>query len=180
VYDPDKLKIGDQPMTQEESRRETREDPTMVPNRTTGSASAIASRPRATELITEQGKTTIADQVVAKIAGTAAREVAGVNRLETQGATGALASLTQRVGGTTENPAQGVRVEVGEREAAIDIKMSVQYGVSIPQVAEAVRDNIINRVQSMTGLSVKEVNVEVSDIMLPEEEATEQPKPRVE
>lgn len=166
--------------TETASQREEREDRTMAQNRTMGGAAATATRPRATELITEQGKTTIADQVVAKIAGTAAREVAGVSRLETQGATGALASLTQRVGGTTENPAQGVRVEVGEREAAIDIKMSVRYGVSIPQVAEAVRHNIINRVQSMTGLSVKEVNVEVSDIILPEEEATEQPKPRVE
>ena len=105
---------------------------------------AVAERARATELITDQGKTTIADPVVAKIAGIAAREVAGVNRLETQGATGALASLTQRVGGTSENPTQGVRVEVGERETAVDLKMSVVYGVSIPQVTEAVRRNIIN------------------------------------
>jgi uncharacterized alkaline shock family protein YloU len=58
--------------------------------------------------------------------------------------------------------------------------MSVRYGVSIPQIADAVRQNIVGRVQSMTGLVVKEVNIEVSDIVLPEEEAAEQSRTRVE
>ena len=125
-------------------------------------------RPRATELITEQGKTTIADGVVAKIAGIAAREVAGVHDLVAQGAGATLAGMTQRVtGGDTR--AQGVAVEVGEREAAVDLTLTVDYGVSIPQVADAVRRNVMARLEAMTGLRVTEVNIAVTDLYFPEE-----------
>jgi len=131
------------------------------------------ARPRATELITEQGRTTIADTVVAKVAGIATREVAGVHELVMQGAGETLAGLTQRVtGGDTRS--QGVNVEVGEREAAVDLRMTVDYGVSIPQVAEAVRRNVISRIQAMTGLLVKEVNIDVTDLYFPEDQARAQ------
>jgi len=138
-----------------------------------------AMRPRATELVTEQGKTTIADIVVAKIAGLAAREVAGVHELVTQGVGGAVTGLAQRVTGA-DTRSQGVNVEVGEREAAIDLRLTVDYGVSIPQVAEAVRRNIMSRLEAMTGLIVKEVNIDVTDLYFPEEAAqTLQVEPRV-
>jgi len=58
----------------------------------------------------------------------------------------------------------------------IDPWLTVDYGVSIPQVAAAVRRNIINRLQAMTGLVVKEVNIEVTDLYFPEEVA---PSPQV-
>ncbi len=136
--------------------------------------------PRATELVTEQGKTTIADVVVSRIAGIAAREVAGVHDLVTQGMGGAVTGLAQRVT-RADTRSQGVNVEVGVREAAIDLRLTVEYGVSIPQVAEAVRRNIMNRLQAMTGLVVTEVNIEVTDLYFPEEEAqTQQPERRVE
>jgi len=139
-----------------------------------------AMRPRATELVTEQGKTTIADVVVAKIAGIAAREVPGVHELVTQGVGGAVTGLAQRVTGA-DTRSQGVNVEVGEREAAIDLRLTVDYGVSIPQVAEAVRRNIMSRLEAMTGLVVKEVNIDVTDLYFPEEEAqTQQIERRVE
>jgi len=139
-----------------------------------------AMRPRATELVTEQGKTTIADVVVAKIAGIAAREVPGVHELVTQGVGGAVTGLAQRVTGA-DTRSQGVNVEVGEREAAIDLRLTVDYGVSIPQVAEAVRRNIMSRLEAMTGLVVKEVNVDITDLYFPEEEAqTQQIERRVE
>jgi uncharacterized alkaline shock family protein YloU len=132
---------------------------------------------RATELVTDHGKTIIADTVVGKIAAIAAREVTGVHELVAQGAGAALVGLTQRViRGDTRG--QGVQVEVGEREAAVYLKMVVTYGVSIHQVAEGVRRNIIARVLSMTGLAVKEVNIEVSDLFFPEEEAAPQPPER--
>ncbi len=138
-----------------------------------------AMRPRATELVTEQGKTTIADVVVSKIAGIAAREVPGVHELVTQGVGGAVTGLAQRVTGA-DTRSQGVNVEVGEREAAIDLRLTVDYGVSIPQVAEAVRRNIMSRLEAMTGLVVKEVNIDVTDLYFPEEEAqTQQIEPRV-
>jgi uncharacterized alkaline shock family protein YloU len=143
-------------------------------------ADTTAIRPHATELVTEQGKTTIADLVVAKIAGIAAREVAGVHELVTQGVGGAMAGLAQRMTGA-DTRSQGINVEVGEREAAIDLRLTVDYGVSIPQVAEAVRRNIIKRLEAMTGLIVTEVNIDVSDLYFPEEEAqTQQIQPRVE
>ncbi len=139
----------------------------------------MAMRPRATELVTEQGKTTIADVVVSKIAGIAAREVAGVHELVTQGVGGAVTGLAQRVT-RADTRSQGVNVEVGEREAAVDLRLTVDYGVSIPQVAEAVRRNIMSRMEAMTGLVVKEVNIDVTDLYFPEEEAqTQQIEPRV-
>jgi len=131
----------------------------------------------AMELPTSQGKTIIADQVVAKIVAMTAREVAGVHTLTASGARGALAGLTQRV--TGDSRTQGVSVEVGEREAAVNVGMEVEYGKSIPQVTEAVRRNIINRVQAMTGLTVKEVNIEVSDLFF-QEEAPQPAERRVE
>lgn len=133
---------------------------------------------RGTALARGNGRTVIADVVVAKIAGIAAREIAGVHALVPHGTAGAIAGITQRVM-RADTSAQGVRVEVGEREAAVDLRLTVDYGASIPQVAEAVRRNVINRVQSMTGLVVKEVNIEVSDLYFPEEEAP-QPERRVE
>ncbi len=143
-------------------------------------ADTTAMRPRATELVTEQGKTTIADVVVAKIAGIAAREVPGVHELVTQGVGGAMTGLAQRVTGA-DTRTQGVNVAVGEREAAIDLRLTVDYGVSIPQVAEAVRRNIMSRLEAMTGLIVKEVNIDVTDLYFPDEEAPTQPiQPRVE
>ena len=139
-----------------------------------------ATRARATELVTEHGKTTIADVVVSKIAAIAAKEVPGVRELVPQGVGGTMAGLAQRVTGT-DTRAQGVNVEVGEREAAIDLRLTVDYGESIPQVAEGVRSNVMNRLQAMTGLTVKEVNIDVSDLYFPEEAAQQQQsQPRVE
>jgi uncharacterized alkaline shock family protein YloU len=148
--------------------------------RAQGQRGDTTARRRATELLTEQGKTTIADVVVSKIAAIAAREVAGVHDLVMQGMGGAVTGLAQRVTGA-DTRSQGVSVEVGEREAAIDLKLTLDYGVSIPQVAEAVRRNIMNRLEAMTGLIVKEVNIDVTDLYFPEEEAqTQQPERRVE
>lgn len=140
-------------------------------------AEVMATRSRATELVTPQGKTTIADVVVSRIAGIAAREVEGVHELVAQGMGGAVTGLAQRVG-RADSRSRGVNVEVGEREAAIDLRLTVEYGVSIPQVAEAVRLNIMSRLESMTGLVVKEVNIEVTDLYFPEDDAPPPPPER--
>ena len=132
-----------------------------------------AAPPRASELITEQGKTIIADTVVTKIAARAAREVPGVHDLVGGGVGGTISGLTQRMtGGETA----GVSVEVGQREAAVDLGMVVDYGVSIPQIAEAVRRNIMKRVQTMTGLQVREVNINVIDLFFPDQQDQQQPR----
>jgi uncharacterized alkaline shock family protein YloU len=118
-------------------------------------------------LVTGQGRTSIADSVVEKIAGVAAREISGVHEMG-RGAARAFGNLKEKlpVGGGTPNVTHGVKVEVGERQAAIDIDLVVEYGVSIPDVSQSVRDNIIARVESMTGLQVTEVNVSVDDVFL--------------
>ncbi len=119
-----------------------------------------------------KGKTAIANGVVAKIVGIAAREIDGVKELVSSGTAASLAGLATRVTGGDAH-AKGVSVEVGEREAAASLNIVVVYGVNIPQVAEAVRRNIIDRVEAMTGLTVIAVDIAVTDLYFPEEE-TEQ------
>lgn len=68
------------------------------------------------------------------------------------------------------NQRQGVGVEVGEREAAVDIELVADYGVSLADLAASIRRNVINSIERMTGLDVTEVNVEVQDVYLPDED----------
>lgn len=126
-------------------------------------------------LQTDRGYTRIENPVVARIAGIAAQEVDGVSmggagsRIpgDTSPTVGEFfGSLTP--GSNAQAQTRGVSVEVGEAEAAIDLAMSVEYGKPVAQISDAVRRNIINRVESLTGLSVKEVNIAVNDILLPE------------
>jgi uncharacterized alkaline shock family protein YloU len=150
-----------------------------VQNQQEAARTGVATIPRATETYSQQGKTSIADGVVAKIAGIAAREVQGVHSLVPSGTGAAIGQLATRMtGGDTRS--QGVSVEVGQQEAAVDVNMIVEYGVSIRQVADAVRQNIINRVSSMTGLTVKEVNISVADLYFPEDERKQKEEPRVQ
>ncbi|MFW5418799.1 Asp23/Gls24 family envelope stress response protein [Nocardiopsis sp. CNT-189] len=123
------------------------------------------------ELVTADGRTSIADHVVAKIAGMAAREVNGVHQMG-GGAARAFGAVRDRIPGSTSTStaARGVGVEVGERQAAVDIQLVVEYGVSIPDLAAAVRRNVIAGIERMTGLEVTEVNIDVDDIHLPDEE----------
>ena len=143
----------------------------------TGSSAAesgLATTPSV--LQTPEGRTTIADGVVQKIAGLAAREVAGVYALG-GGAARAIGALRDRIPGSSQATSQGVSVEVGERQAAIDLDLVTEYGVSIADVVRAVRRNVISTVEGMTGLDVTEVNVSVNDIHLPTDDADEQAEP---
>ncbi len=114
-------------------------------------------------LVTQHGRTTIADAVVAKIAGIATREVSGVHALG-GGAARAVGALRERIPGSRTNHSQGVSVEVGERQAAVDLQLVAEYGVSIADLAEGIRANVIGSVERMTGLVVTEVNIEVQDV----------------
>ncbi len=127
----------------------------------------------ASPLQTEHGTTTIADAVVSKVAGIAAHEVAGVYALG-GGATRALGAMTQRVGFGDER-SQGVSVEVGEREAAVDLTVVIEYGESIPQVTNRIRENVIRRIEGICGLTVTEVNVSVNDLHFPGDEDAPEP-----
>src|SRR5215212_8685877 len=122
-------------------------------------------------LQSDRGRTTIEDAAVSKIAGVAAQEVEKVQMGggATAAVSGFLGNVTGAVTGGAGSLTSGVSVEVGEEEAAVDLTMAVEYGVSIPQTTEAVRSNVINRLENLTGLSVTEVNITVRDVQLPEE-----------
>ncbi|MGW3245577.1 Asp23/Gls24 family envelope stress response protein [Streptomyces sp. NPDC001070] len=122
-----------------------------------------------------RGKTTIANGVVAKIAGTAAREVPGIHNLGA-GMARAMGAMRERVpGGGTSGVTRGVKVEVGESQAALDLDVVVDYGYAIPDVAAEVRVSVISAVERMTGLEVVEVNLVVDDVNLPDEEDEVEP-----
>lgn len=111
----------------------------------------------------EHGRTTIAESVVAKIASLAAQEVSGVDSLG--GAiSGAIAGVVGRVRGSDQHKTAGVGVEVGIKQAAVDLTMKVRYPYPIHEVAESVRQNVMERIESMTGLDVVEVNIAVTDL----------------
>ena len=119
-------------------------------------------------LETDFGTTRIDDVVVSKIAGIAAREVSGVAALGGGGAR-MMGSIRESFG-ASEDVRQGVSVEVNSGTASIDIAIIAEYGVAIHELAEAIRRNIMNAVERMTGLSVDRVDVVVHDVKLPREE----------
>ncbi len=126
-------------------------------------------------LQTERGGTRIEDSVVSKIAGIAAQEVEGVRMGGgTSQAIGGIISSVTGGGGAGGGQARGVSVEVGTVETAVDLTMTVEYGKPIPQISEAVRRNVINRIENLVGLNVTEVNISVNDVFFPEQEQERQ------
>lgn len=104
------------------------------------------------------GTIRIADEVVGIIAGLAATEIAGVAGMSA-GLVGGIAEMLGK-----KNLSKGVKVEVGEREAAVDLFIIVEYGVRIPDVALTVQENVKRAIESMTGLDVVEVNIHVQGV----------------
>jgi uncharacterized alkaline shock family protein YloU len=123
-----------------------------------------------------RGRTTIADGVVAKIAGLAARDVIGVHAMGS-GFARTFGAMRDRVPGGSKSATRGVKAEVGEVQTALDLEIVVDYGVSIADVARAVRENVISAVERMTGLEVVEVNIAVSDVKLPDEPDEDEEEP---
>ncbi|MFI6996936.1 Asp23/Gls24 family envelope stress response protein [Nocardia sp. NPDC050175] len=128
-------------------------------------SSAVATQ-KDSKLASDQGTTSIADIVVQKVAGLAAREVRGVHDLG-GGAARAFGAIRDRIPGASASIGQGVSVEVGETQAAVDLELVVEYGVAIAELARAVRRNVINAIEQMTGLDVVEVNINVNDVYIP-------------
>ena len=116
--------------------------------------------------------TTIQDAVVTAIISMAAEEVEGV--ATSHGGTRLLGDSSPTVGEFVDNitggasRTRGLSVDVGERQTAADITLNVVYGRPIPQVAQAVRERIIERVERLTGIEVTEVNIQVNDVILQE------------
>ncbi|MET7451929.1 Asp23/Gls24 family envelope stress response protein [Streptomyces sp. NPDC005574] len=116
-----------------------------------------------------RGRTSIADVVVVKVAGIAAREIPGVHDMG-GGLSRTIGAVRDRVPGGRSNMGRGVKVEVGERQTAVDLDLVVEYGVPITDVARDVRENVISAVERITGLEVVEVNVTINDVHLPEDD----------
>ena len=125
--------------------------------------------PAGTErMTTDDGKITVAQGVVQKIAGIACREISGVHAMGVS-TSRAFGAVRERIPGSSgPNVAQGVGVEVGETQAAIDLDIVVEYGVSIADLGRSIQRNVKQAVERMTGLDVVEVNVNVDDLYLPD------------
>ncbi|WP_026918075.1 Asp23/Gls24 family envelope stress response protein [Gordonia shandongensis] len=161
----------------EQATTKTTTDAAEAP-RTTGKDVEL-SRNSSTSLHGSHGTTSIADVVVAKIAGIATREIDGVYDLggTTERAVGKVRGV---IPGTGSSVTQGIDVEVGERQAAVDVAIVAEFGVAIHQLAGAIRRNIINAIEQMTGLEVTEVNVMVHDVHFADDDDTDAGEPRVQ
>ena len=121
----------------------------------------------------DRGTTTIQDAVVSNIAAMAIRELDGLDpshggtRLpgDNSPTIGEFVGNLTGTGGRT----RGISVDVGEEQAALDLTVNVMYGRPIHEVTDALRQNVIRRIESLTGLEVREVNITVNDVTFPEQ-----------
>ena len=114
-------------------------------------------------VVNDFGTIKITDEVVAIIAGIAAMEVPGVTSMSG----GIAAGIAEALG--RKNLSKGVKVEVGEKEAAIDLFIIVDYGYRIPEVAWTIQEKVKNAVEDMTGLNVVEVNIHIQGVNIEKE-----------
>ena len=120
------------------------------------------------KLNTDTGKISVAQNVVSKIAGMACKEISGVAAMGTGGSR-AFGAIKERIPGSSgPSVSQGVGVEVGETQAAIDLDIVIDYGVSVADLGRSIQRNVKQAVERMTGLDVVEVNVNVDDVKLPD------------
>lgn len=115
------------------------------------------------------GETIISDEVVASIAGIAAKEIKGVAGL---GKSAVRRALTEHLGGAEDRARMGVKVEVGKTECIVDLQLIALYGVSIPKIINGVRKQVALRLMEYVGLIAKEINVRVVSIAIQEEKAS--------
>ena len=113
----------------------------------------------------DSGSVRIASEVVKIIAGLAATEVNGVAGMS-GGVVDGFTELLKK-----KNLAKGVKVEVGEKQAAVDLFIVIEYGARIPDTAYTVQENVKRAIESMTGLEVVEVNVHIQGVEFKPEES---------
>jgi uncharacterized alkaline shock family protein YloU len=152
-------------MTQPAASRTSRQSAAAAAEQNAATAGTVAA-PAGERLATGEGQISVSDSVVQKIAGKACREMGGVHAMGTSGSR-MFGSLRDRIPGSSgPNFSQGVGVEVGETEAAIDLDIVVEYGVSIAELGRSIQRNVKQAVERMTGLHVVEVNIAVDDVYL--------------
>ncbi|RKT86419.1 Uncharacterized conserved protein YloU, alkaline shock protein (Asp23) family [Saccharopolyspora antimicrobica] len=161
-------------MVEKKTETRSREDVSTESSWTTTSGQVVETSAAGEVTEAARGRTTIAAVVVQKIAAIATREVSGVAMLG-GGVARAFGALRERIPGAAAAQTAGVAVEVGEKQTAIDLVITVEYGAALVDLARAVRRNVITAVERMTGLEVVEVNIAVTDIRLPGEEEAPAP-----
>ena len=142
--------------------------------------STLASEQTKSALANDDGKISVAESVVTKIAGLATREVAGVHAMGS-GTSRALGAFKERIPGSSgPNVTQGVTAEVGETQVALDLDVVIEYGVAIADLGRSIQRNVKQSVERMTGLQVTEVNVSVGDVFLGDPSEQDAQPPRVQ
>lgn len=106
------------------------------------------------------GEVQIANEVVASIAGISASEVEGVDSM----AGGLAGELVGKFG--AKNLSKGVKVEVADDTAMVELAINMKYGYSIPKTCKQVQEKVMQAINSMTGLTVKQVNVRIAGVSL--------------
>jgi uncharacterized alkaline shock family protein YloU len=132
--------------------------------------------PITTVSTTSAGTNTIAEGVVEKVVGIAAREVPGVHDLG-KGATRAIGALRTAI--NQQDRGQGVSVEVGEKQVAADIVIVAEYPVPLQTLSDDVRRAVAEAITTVVGLQATEINVRVDDVFIPSDDADEEPEARV-
>ena len=143
-------------------------DTTILPPDTLYPPDTVRAPVGGSGLVTDHGRTIITDEVVAKIAGTAVREVRGVHSLVPTGRGQQVTALARRALGNSMREL-GIQVEVGQRQAAVDVRIVTNYGASIVAIANGSRGRVREQIERMTGLEVVEVNIEVVDLFFPDQ-----------
>lgn len=123
------------------------------------------------------GKTTINGSVVSKVAGIAAREARGVYALG-GGAARALGALREAINAGDQS--QGISVEVGEKQVAVDVTIVAEYPAPLQDVADGVRTAVIHAIETIVGMEVTEVNVTVNDVHVPSDDEDDNAEARVQ
>lgn len=118
----------------------------------------------------DYGNITFADEVVAIIAGLAASEIEGVAAMSG----GIAGGIVEKLG--KKNLSKGVKVQIGEKEAAIDLYIIVEYGARIPEIAWNIQENTKKAVETMTGLNVVEVNIHVQGVNIEKKSKDDEPQ----
>ena len=118
----------------------------------------------------DYGEVKIVDDVVATIAGLAAVEVKGVAGMS-GGFVGGIAEMLGK-----KSLSKGVKVEIKEKVAIIDLYTIVEYGTKIPDVAWEIQESVKRAVETMTGIEVNEVNIHVQGVHFPEENIEQEEK----
>jgi len=130
-------------------------------------ASTTTTAPAVTVDTTSTGSTVIVDSVIAKVAGIATRDVTGVYALG-GGAARALGVIRDAMNNT--DLTQGISVEVGETQVAVDITLVAEYPIPLQTVANDVRTAVYDAIENLVGMQVTEVNVTITDVHIPSDD----------